>query len=392
MVWLSFILAFSALMIIARKNLWLGMFVGALIIGILNMEFQQILQVLITTITDLPILLLALAVGFIPIIGGSLQVSGLMDDLVNNLQIKRKIFLGLSPALMGLLPIPGGALLSAPMLNKAGKDISKVDYAAINVWFRHILIMIYPLGALLACSKMADINIYQIILRVLPAFAVLFFLGYFFLLRKVDGDMPRTKKLDLKKLLIPLMIIFSAPIVHIILTHFQLMDEISLLIAVSCTLLITKFIGDLKLENYRYIFQKMKPWNFFLIIIAVFFFLHIFETSNVSTAIAKIVFSKNFLIIFIAVILGILTGRIQLPVSILIPIFIAKFGAAELTALTFSVMYVSVFIGYMISPVHPCVSVSIEYFQTDYKKFVGKFVLPSLIGLLFVYFISILLI
>ncbi len=392
MVWFSFILAFSALMIIARKNLWLGMFVGALIIGILNMEFQQIIEVTISTLTDIPILLLALAVGFIPIIGGSLQVSGLMDDLVNNLQIKRKIFLGLSPALMGLLPIPGGALLSAPMLNKAGKDIPKVDYAAINVWFRHILIMIYPLGALLACSKMADINIYQIILRVLPAFAVLFFLGYFFLLRQVEGDMPRTKRLDLKKLLIPLLIIFSAPIIHIILTHFQLMDEISLLIAVSCTLLITKFVGNLKLENYRYIFQKMKPWNFFLIIIAVFFFLHIFETSNVSTAIAKIVFSKNFLIIFIAVILGILTGRIQLPVSILIPIFIAKFGAAELTALTFSVMYVSVFIGYMISPVHPCVSVSIEYFQTDYKKFVGKFVLPSLIGLLFVYFISILLI
>ena len=42
LIWLSFILSLSLLLIIARKNLWLGMFVGALILGIFNLKINQL--------------------------------------------------------------------------------------------------------------------------------------------------------------------------------------------------------------------------------------------------------------------------------------------------------------------------------------------------------------
>jgi len=124
----------------------------------------------------------------------------------------------------------------------------------------------------------------------------------------------------------------------------------------------------------------MKPWKYFLIIIAVFLFLHIFQATSVSEELSKIVFSKSFLIIFIGAFLSLVTGRVQVPVSILIPIFVGTYGAAELTPLTFAIMYVAVYLGYMISPVHPCVSVSLEFFGAKYKDFTGKLLLPSLIG------------
>jgi integral membrane protein (TIGR00529 family) len=390
MIWFSFLLALVLLLLIARKSLWLALIVGAFVLGIFNLELTEFLSLIISTITDPAILLLALAVGLIPMIGGGLQVSGLLADLVDNLQMKRKVFLGFSPALMGLLPIPGGALLSAPMLSKAGDDIPSSTYTAINVWFRHILILIYPLGALLPCSKMANLNIYSIILFLLPAFAVLFLLGYFFFLFNIRGNMPSEKKIDLRKIIPPLFIIIIAPLIHIMLSNSGIMDEISLLIGISTSLILTYFIGRLQTKNIKGIFTKMKPWKYFLIIIGVFLFLHIFKASNISEEISKIIISRSFLIVFVGGFLGFVTGRVQLPIFILVPIFLVKFGNSELTVLSFAIMYVAVYIGYMISPVHPCVSVSVEYFKTSYKDFAGKLFIPCIIGLGLTFLASIL--
>jgi integral membrane protein (TIGR00529 family) len=387
--WFSFLLALALLLVIARKSLWIGLFAGAITIGLFNLPVNALFKGVYGTLTDIPILLLAISVGTIPIIGRALQTTGLLGDLVNNLQMKRKVFLVFSPAFMGLLPLPGGALLSAPMLIKAGDDISSESYVAINVWFRHILILIYPLGALLPCAKMAGLNLYSILIYIFPTFILLSVFGYIFLLRKIQGNMPKPHKTELKKILIPIFIIISAPIVHVTLTHLKIMDEISLLIGISTSLILTVLFGKMKLPDFKPIILKMKPWRFFLIIIGIFLFLNIFKDSEVSEEIAKAVFSKTFLIIIIAAFLGFVTGRIQLPVSILLPIYLTKFSASSLNPFSFAIMYSSVFIGYMLSPVHPCVSVSIEFFDTTFKKFLRKAFMPGLLSLIIIYFTAI---
>ncbi len=394
LIWLSFILSLALLLIIARKNLWLGMMVGALVLGIFNLKIGMLLAEIANTLTDISILLLALAVGLIPIIGRALQTSGLLGNLVDNLQISRKGFLAFAPAFMGLLPLPGGALLSAPMLMKAGKDIQDETFVAINVWFRHILILIYPLGAILACSKIVNLNLYTILIYLIPTFLLLSILGYIFLLKNISGKMPSPHKIDFRKLFTPIFIILSAPIIHVTLTNLnmKIMDEISLVIGIMISLILTTIFGKLKIRDFKPIILKMKPWKFFLIIIGVFLFLNVFKTSNVSDEISKIVFSMNFLIVGIAVFLGFVTGRIQLPVSILVPIFNVKFGTDTMTPLIFALMYSAVFIGYMISPVHPCVSFTLEFFETNYKNFFKKLALPGIISLIIIYLAAIILI
>jgi len=379
-IWLSFIVALVLIMLIARKSLWLALFVGAFFLGSVNLPYRDLFSIAHFTIIDYKIVLLASAVGIIPLIGGGLQTSGLMDDLINNLQVKRKVYLGLSPALMGLLPIPGGALLSAPMLYRSGTDIKPETYTAINIWFRHILILIYPLGALLPCSKMGNFNVYTAMLYIFPIFILLFILGYFFFLRPIKGDMPKTGKLNIKKLLVPLFIIISAPIIHTFLNLTPLLDEAALVIAVSITFLFTFLFGKMKVQDVLPLFRKMKPWRYFLIIIGIFLFLRIFQATAITDKISQLTFSQNFLIIGIAGILSFVTGRVQLAISILIPIFLTKFGVEQFTIQAFVIMYISVYLGYMISPVHPCVSVSIEYFKTSYWQFAKKAFYPTIIG------------
>jgi len=387
-IWLSFIITITLIMFIAKKSLWLALIVGALFLGAINLPYRDLFIITHFVLIDQKIVLLASAVGIIPLIGGGLKISGLMDDLVNNLQMKRQVYLGFSPALMGLLPIPGGALLSAPMLNKAGDDIKPETYTAINIWFRHILILIYPLGALLPCSKMGNFNVYLAMMYIFPIFLVLFILGYFFFLHPIKGDMPRPHKLNIKKLLIPLFIIISAPVIHTILTNTPLMDETALVIAVSITLILTFLFGKMKPIKLLTLAKEMKPWRYFLIIIGIFLYLRIFQATAISVRISQLTFSLNFLIIAIAGILSFVTGRVQLSISILIPIFLTKFGANQFTILAFVIMYISVYLGYMISPVHPCVNVTVEYFKTSYWQFVKKAYLPTLIGFVLLFILS----
>ncbi len=387
-IWLSFIISIILIMFIARKSLWLALITGALFLGAVNLPFRDLYIITHLTMIDMKIVLLASAVGVISLIGGGLQMSGLMNDLVNNLQMKRQVYLGFSPAIMGLLPIPGGALLSAPMLNRSGNDITPETYTAINIWFRHILILIYPLGALLPCSKMGNFNVYQAMLYIFPIFLVLFILGYFFFLHPIKGDMPRPHKLNIKKILIPLFIILSAPVIHVILSSTFLMDEAALLTAVLITIILTFLFGRMKINKLLPLVKKMKPWRYFLIIIGIFLYLRIFQATAIADRISQLSFSLNFLIILIAGVLSFLTGRVQLPISILIPIFLTKFGADQFTILAFVIMYASIFLGYMVSPVHPCVIVTTEYFKISYWQFFKKAFLPTLIGFVMLFILS----
>ncbi len=387
-IWLSFIVSIILIMLIARKSLWLALFAGALFLGAINLPFRDLYVITHFTLIDQKIVLLASVVGIIPLIGGGLQMSGLMKDLTNNLQMKKRVYLGFSPALMGLLPIPGGALLSAPMLNRSGTDIEPETYTVINIWFRHILILIYPLGALLPCSKMGNFNVYQAMMYIFPIFIVLFILGYFFFLHPIKGNMPRPHKFNIKKLLIPLFIIISAPIIHTILNFTSLMDETALVIAVSVTFILTFLFGKIKFKELFPLLKKMKPWNYFLIIIGLFLFLRIFQATAIAGKISQLSFSLIFFIIVIAGILSFVTGRVQLSMSILIPIFLTKFGTDQFTIIAFVIMYISVYLGYMISPIHPCVNVSIKYFKTSYWEFVKKALIPTIIGFIMLFILS----
>lgn len=204
LIWIGFFFSLAIMILIARKNLWLGFIIGALILGFINLRLVVIFQQIKSTIFDPAILLLGVAVGIIPLIGGVLEESGLMEGLFKNLRLKRKLFLIFGPAFLGMLPMPGGALLSAPLVLRAGDDISDKQYTAINVWFRHALILIYPLGALLVTSKMAGLYLYRALLYLIPGFVLMILLGWIFLLKGIKGNLPTQKHINYKALFTPI--------------------------------------------------------------------------------------------------------------------------------------------------------------------------------------------
>jgi len=383
LIWLGFGLSLALLLIIARRSVWVALIVSSLTLGIFGLPFNRILWEIYKTLTNPSILLLALGIGLIPMIGGAMEEGGLMNALVQNLRIGKRLFSGIAPALLGMLPIPGGALLSAPLLKMVGKGISEIKKSAINVWFRHILLLIYPLGALLVTTKMAGLNLYGVIPYLFPGLILMFILGYLFLLKDVKGGMSYSSDFRLRGLLIPIMVILIAPFIHFLLiTLFpEFSPEIFLVIGISTSLILAFYLGKLSWRDLKSIWLKMEPWKFSLIIIGMFLFLNMFKASDVSKVIADIAFSRSFLIVGIGAFFGFVTGRVQIPVSILLPIYYSKYGENTMTPLIFSIMFFSIFMGYVISPVHPCVSVSLEFFKVSLKNFFKTLIIPTIIAL-----------
>lgn len=376
--WLGLIISLVVILVVARRNLPLALFLGAIVLGAFTLPVVTIAERIFFTLTDLSIILLALAMGIIPMIGGTMKESGQMDDLVNNLRIGKRGIMASSPAILGLLPMPGGALLSAPILEKAGEGVSNDLKVAINDWFRHLFVMIYPLSsALIASAKIADLNVYMAALYLLPTFGFALFLGYLFFVRKVHGSMTYVGVFSLAKLLVPLGIILSAPFIDF--TLKKIVDlpikEIATVLGVSVAFLLSWRLSSRSLHLGK-IARQMRPWNFALIILGMFVFLHIFQASNVADLIASIPLPVATLCVVAGFILGFATGRVLLPASIILPVYLT---VNPLSALTFAIIYTSIFFGYVISPVHPCVAVSLEYFNVSLKRFFVLLLPPTVI-------------
>jgi len=394
LVWGGFFLAMALLMVIARKSLWIAMTYAALVLGLLTVTSSVVFRdAIIGTLVDPSVLLLALAVGMIPMLGGAMLESGLMDDLVENLRIGKKAFLSISPAIVGTMPMPGGALLSAPILEKGGKEVRTDQLSAINVWYRHILYLGYPLSsAIIVSTKIAGLDLYLAIAHLSPFLGLSLLLGYIFLLKGIIGERKYKKDFVAKKLAVPLLVLLIAPILDFTIgrsTHYEI-PEAHLALAVFVGLFLAFYFGDLKPNRIWPVAKKMRPWSFGLIIIGMFMFLNVFTASEVPNLIRDLQPSKVVLIVVFGPLLGFVTGRLQIPTSILIPIYLSVYSVDSMDPVTFAIMYFAVFLGYVISPVHPCISVTLEYFKADFNNFIKFIAPPTVVGLVICFVAAIL--
>jgi integral membrane protein (TIGR00529 family) len=387
LIWIGFLVSLAGILVISRKNLPLGLISGAVILGLFTLPLGVILDRIVYTITDSSIMLLALAMGVIPIIGGTMKKSGQIDSLVNNVRIRRRYLLPFSAALMGLLPMPGGALLSAPILERGGEGVSNDLKAAINNWFRHLFILVYPLSpALIVSAKICDLDVYVAIVYLLPGLLLASILGYIFFLSRVHGGLSYPERFSWPALTVPLIIILSAPGLDFILKRTLAIGSLATLIGVTTALSLSVILSQKRLDLGK-IAVSMKPWNFSLIIIGMFVYLHIFQASGAGSLIATLPLPPLTLSVTAGFVLGLTTGRVQLPASIILPVYLAT--ADHITPFVFALIYIGIYFGYIISPVHPCLVVTCEYFHVSIKDLIGKLALPTLVVFFAVLLISV---
>jgi len=123
-------------------------------------------------------------------LSAQMSAAGVMRDLVQNLRgrLPRRAAMAVLPAVIGFLPMPGGAIFSAPLVDDCDHDdsVPPLLKAEINHWFRHIWEYWWPIypGVLLALV-ITRIEIWQMMLVHVPLSLASVVGGYWFLLRHV---------------------------------------------------------------------------------------------------------------------------------------------------------------------------------------------------------------
>jgi len=362
------------MLVFARKNLWVAVFVAGCILSISTSRIDTIFVALQKTST-IENLFLSLALLQIPIIGKLLEKP--LTESIS--RCDRRVGAAMGPAMFGLLSIPGGAILSSPLVDRiVGDDKSAEDKVALNIWFRHILFLVYPLStALIVAVMLAHLDLIGTIIHMFPLLVLGVVVGYIYYLRGLSGGRNTGNKLYLGALVIVLI----APLIQLTMDALGIGMELGAFVGVTLTLVLSSTYTKTKLRNVVVIARKAKVWNFALIYLSIMFYGYVFAQTDVPGVISALSPPKILLAVILPFLIGFAVGRTQLTLTIMIPLYIGLFGAMDY--LTLATMYTSTLAGYLMSPAHPCLVLTVEYFKADLYGSIKKIFVPSALLTLF---------
>jgi uncharacterized protein len=358
------------------------------------------------TIIAYDTLKLLLIVACILLLSGCLRESGALEELVDSVRLMAKdnrFTMGLLPSLIGFLPVPGGALFSAPMIEKLADEANLTpDFRSfINYWFRHVWEYSYPLyPGLLLSSVILHVEIKKLIAFQFPLSLAAILAGCIFGLLKIPY-MPQhvSSGLDLwvqiKKFLHGFW-----PVLFIVIGIFVIPWDI--LIAWTGLPFTTSTVASLVSENGKpppllfdplmiilpvtvFIFgwPRLGTRKFFhtlgtsfdyrlpLTVLNVLIFKdvisHCGAVEELSTTFQEWGVPELALFIILPALMGYLTGITHSYVSVAFPLLLLFFGDPVNLAKV-QLAYTAGFIGVILSPVHLCSILSCEYFHADFNK------------------------
>ncbi|MEF8879615.1 MAG: DUF401 family protein [Candidatus Thermoplasmatota archaeon] len=414
---LGTIISFFLVVLLIRKNynFGLSLIVGSLLLSLFSLNkvsFMEIGKAISkatiysfqeeTWVTQT--IELAVLMTLIYVLAKVMQKTGAINKLTNSLRIylKKGGTIAVIPAIYGLLPVPGGALFSAPFVKEEGDKyrIDKDKKNFFNVWFRHLWFPIYPISSnIIIITHLAGISIVSLIIADMPSFIAMIAIGLILLTFFIKKENDFSKKTEDKETFNHQGFIYFLPLVFPlffwILAYFGFTSEIiAFTIGVIGSIIILFYLSDVKKEEYVELMKKSFTWNFIAVVFGIMIFREIFETSGASLAIfdilKNIAVSPVLVIILLSFILGFLTGYlltgITLSYVLVEPLFVnAGIGIIGLTSLIF----MSAFVGYLISPIHLCNVLSSDYLDTDttrmYKVFIPSSIVILLIQIVFIY-------
>jgi len=377
-------IALFVVLMYRRVGLGVSLTVAAFLMSLLSLGISGTGTVLLETCIDPVTLTLVFASFFIMFLSQLYKETGLVNVLTRSLGgfIKNsKVTVSLLPAVIGLLPVAGGALMSAPMVeaeaDKLGLDASKKTY--INIWFRHAILPVYPISQfLILTAALTETSIDSLIARQALVVTVMIIIGYFIGLRKTqvaktdNTEAEANPKANLKGLLHS----FLPIIITIILAAaLNVNIAIATLAGVITILIITKT----KLTAFQKILKNKAIWEVTLAAFGALLLRNVTLASGASeilgSALANMNLSGIIVLSIVPAVLGFLLGSPSGAVALSVPILAETVTFIPKNA---SLLYISAYLGYLSAPTHLCLVFTAQYFKTSISKSY-KYLIPSII-------------
>lgn len=394
---LVFVVSFSLFIFLLYRRVGLGVSLTstAFVMSFLSLGFYETGTVLFKTCLDTLTLTLVFATLLIMLLSQLYKETGLINVLSRNLGAlvrSSKVIVSLLPAVIGLMPVAGGALMSAPMVEveaeKLGLDKAKKTY--VNLWFRHTILPIYPISQLLILTAiLTETTIFSLIYRQFFVVITMIIIGYFIGLRKAQTVKHESEKnsslnADLKGFLFS----FSPIIVTVLLTA---MLNVNIAMATLVGILVLSIIMKAKVNVFGKILRDWSVWEVTLAAFGALLLRNVTLSSGISEILSNAVANANLgevvLLLSVPAALGFLLGSPSGGIALSVPILAET---VIFTPKTASLLYISAYLGYLSAPTHLCLALTAQYFKCSISK-TYKYLIPSVmvsvISALIIYFL-----
>ncbi len=392
------ILVFLLVVLAIRKKVAIGaaFLTGAAALGILfGMSFVGFFNSAGASLFHPKTLSLSAVVLLILVLSHSMESAGQMKRLLDSFQglIRHPgINLVFFPAIIGLLPMPGGAVFSAPMVKSIGegRNLSGARLSYINYWFRHIWEYWWPLypGVLLT-TALAGLNLWTYVLCLFPLTVVATAVGSipvrdalgYGAVRESEGRAVQ-EKVELSRFLAEL-----APILISIvgglglgflfsfvpaLRELQVSKETGLVVALSAAIGWAWKANRLSARARKDLLCNKELLDMFFMVASILVFQGTLEKCGAVGLLGKDLIALEIPLMSIAIILPFIVGMVAgitiAFVGATFPIIISlvhAYGESQAMMAYMALGIASGFVGVLLSPLHLCFVLSNGYFKTS---------------------------
>jgi hypothetical protein len=307
-----------------------------------------------------------------------------MEGMVASLQVlvpDGRITLALMPLMIGLMPMMGGAMFSAPMVNEVGArlDAGPARKTFVNYWFRHSMEYVFPLySSLLMMAALMEISVFEFIRVSWPLTVVALISGVIWGLRGLDGTFafksaqkPRDAWSDFFLSTWPLIFVVVAVVALKLNMVLSLIGVIVLFVAI-------KGIGP---AQWWAVLKDSFPPHTFSALFGVMIFKHVMEdagaVNQIPQALSTLGLPPMVVAFTVPMLVGLLTGTAAAALALSVPLVAPLLSGGPLGEMAAGVwLFAGGFSGVLLSPLHLCLALTREYFEANWGPIYRRIV-PS---------------
>jgi hypothetical protein len=400
----SIILVFAVMLAGIRLKLGLGLSIlaGSLVLALCFdltplAWLKAVPTALLTEEAFVLCLIIAVILAFSALYSASGQSKRFMQAIRGQVR-SRSLLLVFFPALIGLLPMPGGAIFSAPMVQRAAEelDIAPRDQTLINYWFRHIWELAWPLyPGLILASSLANIPITGIIALMWPGPLVSLAIGWLFILRPALKNAPRLAPVETRDRVgrdwiggIPLLTAIAGSIAGEWICarlwpgrpmEYGVIAALALASVVSLALARARWTEVLREAG------KDNTMSLLAVVGSIFVFKEVLHQGHVVNALAQSLGGGSAVLVMAATLpflVGFVSGLGLAFVGATFPLLFGlaqSTGQAHLIPAILSLGLYSGLAGIMSSPMHICYLMTCDFFHQDPAKLLPRILVPGLL-------------
>ena len=378
---LALLASIAAILILLRLKIHPGfaVFAGSLVISLLVLPLSFIPSIMRQSLLEQQTIRLLIVVASALTLSSLMDEKGLLARLATTMEgIGPRLAIHIVPAVIGLVPMPAGALVSATASQGLAKRLGlKPEQSTfINYWFRHIWefsLPVYP--AIMVTSAVLSISLFSVMKTLSPMTALAIVSGavisYSILrkTRKIRSAPTKKKAYNLLRAAWPILLL-----VPLVLFGLDAMIAFPLVLALLAGQQRAKWSELKKALKYG-----LNP-KILLLLYAIMLYKATIESSNTAGVLISdmqaIGLPAVVMMVALPLLMGLATGYTMAAIGVALPLLVPYITSSSgISGPALLLAYVSGMMGVLLSPLHLCLILSAEYFKANLAK-VYKYILP----------------